>query len=348
MSEEKDVVDNLVEEKTEEDLKENETPTQEEKPFDGFYDAIEVGEREEVQEKINDARKVFKEIHKNVMSRNKIIGIVFMVIMLGMAVLAYIFPGIVMYMFFGVIAFFIVVLILSKSLRGKMDVAVGDYLFAYGINSDSFVYKHNDIKDVKMGFRNKPDEEVIRSLAFKEKVFHIGSRDVIKGTMAGINFETADVSIKTGEPKDRKTHKTVFVGKVITLSTEIKDEGRVLLYRKGCGDAEPDNLSDVNEVKVSSLSEEWKVYSSNDNYEKIFTEKVIDALNSLSVDELLNDIIVSFQKERIMVALSYADSLMVIPLENDFNIDGVDHYKKDVEKVVELVKAIKSNKYIIK
>lgn len=346
--EKEEVIDTPTEVKIDEPNNVEEAPAQEEKPFDGFYDAIEVGDRDDVQAKINDARMKFKEIHTSVMKRNRIVGIVFLVVMVAMAVLAYVFPGLVMYMFFGVIAFFVIVLILSKSLRGKMDVAVGDYLFAYGSHSDSFVYRHDDIKDVKMGFRNKPDEEVIRSLAFKEKVFHIGSRDVIKGTMAGINFETADVSIKTGEVKDRKTHKTVFVGKVITLSTTIEDEGRVLLYKKGCGDAEPDNLADVNEVNVANLSEDWKVYSSNDNYEKIFTKGVIDALNSLSVDEILNDIIVSFQKERIMVALSYADSLMVIPLENDFSIDGVEHYKSDIEKVVEFVKAIKSNKYIKK
>lgn len=336
LKEEKTVEDKLIEKK-------EETVT-----FDGFIDSIEVGDSADVAKKVNEARLDFSAVHKQEMKKNRIIGIVFLVVMVGSVALAYALPQAITYMFIAIVAFFILSLVLSKKSRSKMDIAVGEYLNAYGSQSDSYVYNHESINDVKMGFRNKPDEEVIRSLDFKEKVFHIGSRDVIKGTMDGIPFITADASIKTGEQKDRKTHKTVFVGKVIEFKTGIEDEGRVLLYLKGCGDADPDKLSDVNMVTIDGLSDEWKVFSSNKNYDKIFTKDIVDSLNAFKTNDIMNDLIISFQKERVMVALSYADSLMIIPLESEFKMDGIEQYKKDIEKVTAFAKALNKNKYIKK
>ena len=230
-----DALDNNTQELVKEEKK-----FEEKISLDSFTPATEVGDKKSVEKEINDARIAFASVHKDVMKKNRIMGIVFLIVMVGALVLAYILPKAINYMFIALFAFFIVVVVLTRLSRKKMDNAVGEYLRAYGSQSDSYVYKNEDIKDVEMAFRAKPDDEVLRSLEFKNDVFAIGSRDVIKGKMGDINFLSSDASYKVGNAKDKKTHRTVFVGKVVQFDSKIKDEGRVLLYMKGCGDAEPD------------------------------------------------------------------------------------------------------------
>jgi len=118
------------------------------------------------------------------------------------------------------------------------------------------------------------------------------------------------------------------------------------MYLRGCGDAEPTSLGDVNEVSVEELSLQWKVYSSNDNYKKIFSKPLISALNHISTDEMMNDVIISITNDKFLVGLSYSDKMMIIPLNDSFDASGIEHYKNDIEKVIEVAKAINKNKYL--
>ena len=310
----------------------------------GFIKPVTIESKEKTEEAINKARIDFHAIYDKEIKKNRIIGIAFMVVMAAIVVVSYFFNKYIQYLLIGALVFFVAILVVTRLSRKNMDLAVGDYLGTYGSLSDSYVYNSESYKDIIMAFRNKPSEDDIRSMKFKKDVFFVGSRDVIKGKINDIDFETADVSIKTGNAKDKKTHKTVFVGKVVSLSLGTKEEGRILLYNKGCGDAEPDDLDDVNEVNIDSLKKDWKVYSSLSNTDKYFTKAICDSLNELSTDEVLNDIVISIQENRVMVGLSYTDDLMIIPLEADFKIDGVEHYRLDMEKVARFTKAIKSNK----
>ena len=46
--------------------------------------------------------------------------------------------------------------------------------------------------------------------------------------------------------------------KVYTLNYSFVNEGRTLLYLKGCGDATPTKLEDVNQINVPSLKKNGK------------------------------------------------------------------------------------------
>lgn len=313
-----------------------------------FIKPVEVKSKEETELKINEARKAFHAAYNKEITKNRITGFAFLAVMIAVVVIAWLLPSYVQYVLIGAIALFLGVLVLTKFARRNMDIAVGDYLQNYGLLSDSYVYDNADFEDIEMGFRVKPSEDVVRSMEFKKDICGIGSRDTIKGKMAGLSFKTSDVSVKTGDIKSRKTQKTVFVGKMIVFDASVKEEGRVLLYLKGCGDATPDAIDDVKKVDIPSLNYEWEAYSSMDSYSKIFTKPVVDALNAFKCDEMMNDVIVSFQKDRTIVALSYSDNLMIIPMENDFKVDGVEHYKQDMEKVISFAKAISKNKSFVK
>lgn len=317
-----------------------ETPVEEEKPLEdivpnenGALNQIEVATEEELNASVNKAREEFKVEHDKLLKYNKILGIVLFVAMMAILVVGFIFPDAIVYLLIGIAVYFILVFALTRWQRKKMDEGVKKYLNVYSLYTESYSYDQSTYKDVTIKFEEKLDREVVDKLDYVNNCIEIGSRNIVRFTLNGIKGYTGDVSIKTGEKKVRKTHKVGFVGKLVVLPLDIKSEGRILCYLKGCGDAEPNKLDDVNKIDIPELSNDWNVYASNDSLKKVFTSKVVRALNDLSCDNLLNDVLISFNEGQLLIGLSYSDDLMVIPLEKEFNSNGFNHFRDDMNKV---------------
>jgi hypothetical protein len=331
----------------ENEVAKEETPVEEEKPLEdivpnenGALNQIEVATEEELNASVNKAREEFKLEHDKLLKYNKILGIVLFVAMMAILVVGFIFPDAIVYLLIGIAVYFILVFALTRWQRKKMDEGVKKYLNVYSLYTESYSYDQSTYKDVTIKFEEKLDREVVDKLDYVNNCIEIGSRNIVRFTLNGIKGYTGDVSIKTGEKKARKTHKVGFVGKLVVLPLDIKSEGRILCYLKGCGDAEPNKLDDVNKIDIPELSNDWNVYVSNDSLKKVFTSKVVRALNDLSCDNLLNDVLISFNEGQLLIGLSYSDDLMVIPLEKEFNSNGFNHFRDDMNKVAILYDAL--------
>jgi hypothetical protein len=328
--------------KKKEITKKNENINGEDPRFNHIIQGVDLNK---AHDEIEESRKTFFATHNKIMKTNRIVGICFIVIMLAVIVLSYVIPSLTLVLFIAVAVFFVGILLFTRFARKKMDQAVGLYLTTYSSYSDSYLYDGEPFSDILYGFKVKPDAQVMAKMDFKNELFHIGSRDLVKGKMNGRTFEVADVSYKTGKPKDKKTHKTVFVGKVINLPYKNSSTGRTLCYLKGCGDAEPDKLADVNMVEIKGLDTKWKVYSSCSGCNSIFNHQLVTALNQFNCDEMLNDIIISIESEQILIGLSYSDSYMIIPMEKEFDANGISHYKNDLMIVGKIEQALSENNY---
>ncbi len=306
----------------------------------GSLNQIEVGTDEELKANVNKAREEFKLEHDKLLKYNKVLGIVLFVAMMAILVVGFIYQDAITWLLLGIAVYFILVFALTRWQRKKMDEGVKKYLNVYSLYTESYAYDQSTYKDVTIKFEEKLDREVVDKLEYVNNCIEIGSRNIVRFTLNGVKGYTGDVSIKTGEKKVRKTHKVGFVGKLVVLPLDIKKEGRILCYLKGCGDAEPNKLDDVNKVEIPELSSDWCVYASDDSLKKVFTTRVVRALNDLYCDNLLNDVLISFNEGQLLIGLSYSDDLMVIPLEKDFEVNGFNHFRDDMNKVANLYDAL--------
>ncbi len=306
----------------------------------GELNQIDVSNEDELNTFVNKARVEFKEEHDRLLKYNKVLGIVLFVAMIAILIVGFIYPDAIVYLLIGIAIYFVLVFALTRYQRKKMDESVKKYLNVYSLYTESYSYDPSIYKNVTIKFEEKLDKEVVDKLAYVNDCIEIGSRNIVRYSLNGTSCYTGDVSIKTGEKKVRKTHRVGFVGKLVVMPYELKSEGRILCYLKGCGDATPNNLDDVNKIDVHDLSSSWEVYASNESLKQVFTSSLVKALNAFSCDNLLNDVLISFNEGSLLIGLSYSDDLMVIPLEKDFNGAGFTHFKKDMELVADLYKAL--------
>lgn len=330
-------VEDVKEETTEE---ENHETTPLEFNETGELNQIDVSNEDELNTFVNKARVEFKEEHDRLLKYNKVLGIVLFVAMIAILIVGFIYPDAIVYLLIGIAIYFVLVFALTRYQRRKMDESVKKYLNVYSLYTESYSYDPSVYKNVTIKFEEKLDKEVVDKLAYVNDCIEIGSRNIVRYSLNGTSCYTGDVSIKTGEKKVRKTHRVGFVGKLVVMPYELKSEGRILCYLKGCGDATPNNLEDVNKIDVHDLSSSWEVYASNESLKQVFTSSVVKVLNAFSCDNLLNDVLISFNEGSLLIGLSYSDDLMVIPLEKDFNGAGFTHFKKDMELVADLYKAL--------
>lgn len=306
----------------------------------GELNQIDVSDENELNKSVNKARVEFKEEHDRLLKYNKVLGIVLFVAMIAILVVGLIYPDVVVYLLIGIAVYFVLVFALTRYQRRKMDECVKKYLNVYSLYTESYSYDPSIYKNVTIKFEEKLDREVVDKLAYVNDCIEIGSRNIVRYLLNGTSCYTGDVSIKTGEKKVRKTHRVGFVGKLVVMPYELKSEGRILCYLKGCGDATPNNLDDVNKIDVHDLSSSWEVYASNEDLKKVFTSSVVKALNAFSCDNILNDVLISFNEGSLLIGLSYSDDLMVIPLEKEFVGTSFTHFKEDMKLVADFYKSL--------
>ena len=313
-----------------------------------FVGPIEVHDYSEIKDNVNEARKQFITNHDAIIKKNKIASGIFFVIAIGLVILGYFLPKLLGLSFGLVCASLLVVWLFTRYQRKQMDALVTEYLYQYSLNCNSYMYTGEDITDVEIGFKQSPDHQIIKLLNISDNVSQIVSRELVKGKMDGHNFSAADVSLKEGDAKRQRNMKALLVGKLFVFDYSFKDEGRTLLYLKGCGDASPTKLDDVNKVEVSKLKKEWEVYTSHKEYNKIFSADLIKALNKLECDDTLNDIVISIVAGHILIGLSYCDEAMIIPMRNEYETKHFEHKVNDFEIVKLINKALIDNSNIIK
>lgn len=304
---------------------------------------IEIKDYQEVKQKVNEARKEFVAKHNQIMKINKIVSGVFFVIAIGLAIAAYFVPDLIGLMIGLVCGTLAVLWFFTRLQRKKIDLAVADYLYAYSINCNSYLYKQEEVKDITIEYRKNPDVELVKKINISNEYGQIAGRELVNGKLTDKDFIAADISLKVGKSKRQRDLQTLFVGKAYFLDYSLKGEGRILLYQKGCGDAAPTKLEDVNKVEVEKLKPEWEVYSSYNDYEKLFDSKLIKVLNKISCDEIVNDIVISFVNDKVIIGFSYCDEAMIIPMNNEFETKYFEHKVDDFKQVIEINKVLMSN-----
>lgn len=252
-----------------------------------------------------------------------------------------------MYIFLGlaVVAFIASMVINSKFKKTSID-SIDSYVHSYFFILDCFTYSQSKAENVKCSPNAKvEDSEVIESHYF-DTILSINSRNRVSGSLKGHLFATNDVAVRVPEAAAqvtaKKKDKIGFYGKYYAF--DVKSDNSIIIIRKsneGKITAEPTYLDGYESVTVEGLNENFEVYATDiEKAKELFTDSFKELLDKLVIDSNLLDYFISLNPLGTKVALNYSDAMMSVPLQNKYQIEVVKKHLDDNNAVFDIVNSL--------
>lgn len=313
----------------------------EENNLKDFIKPIKIASREEMYESIENDQKNFTDYFNKNKKTNTLIVTIFMAAIV-IVIFALGSTGFYIPLIIGLIVAYIVVLtIFSNKTKKKLNADADRIVNDYFVKLDSYIFSDEHFSDVCFNVNAKLEEARIKELRIIKDINHIGGRDVIVGKFYDSPFIAGDLLIKTEEKNNNKTQQyIVFLGKMFLIEKpNIVQDGRIIIYLKGKGANGPTDIDDLTKVE-GVLSEKYDVYASCD-VNNVLNKDVIDVLEQFETNEMLIDMFITIDENRMSFGFSYSDAVMRVPLLDQFDAESIDQYKQDVERMIAIFGAIK-------
>ena len=296
---------------------------------------------EDIFQGIEDGKQKFEREYKRIRNSNLLIMLpIILIAILGIS-LSSLHPSVLIITVVLVIIGFVFIMRRTKSNKTKLNDGVQNTILNYFIYVDSYVTSNEHFTEVQFNEIYKLDQDLFESLHIVKDIIHVGGRDEIIGKVDDVSFVGGDYLVKTREITDGKTQDyIVFLGKLFVFDLSLVKAGRAIIYLKGKGANGPTDIDDVEKIDGLLSDEKYVVYASCD-IKSILTPEIIDLIDKFERNEVLIDMFISIDKDRVAVGLSYNDGLMSVPLFDKLNTGEIEQYKSDVNKMVDLIVALK-------
>lgn len=291
--------------------------------------------KEKTFQKIEENRKEFYDAYNKQKKQNTLLIVLFGLVAIG------VFLALNKYFY---IALIIVVVLMvglyfySKTMKNTMEKKIQNYISDFYNLSNDFVFSNTPFKNLVFEPQTKMEEKEFIESGFIRGITHVGSRNMVKGNLGNVEFKVLDCVAKIVV---KNKEEVCFLGKFFTFNLENTYEYKTLIYipskdPNGAGPNDLEGLDEKTELENSHL----KVWSNDPHVSQIFTKKVLDALSKFEPNDSLVDVAISIMKDKIYVALSYENELMVLPLIDPFKDGPTLQYAEDLKKVVALMEAL--------
>lgn len=224
---------------------------------------------------------------------------------------------------------FVYTSLMKRHITKKANAYMNDY---YQMTSD-YIYSldgisdyHIDKEHLKMSLEDFTDARLIKDIS------RTGSRNVINYTFNNLHFRVSDY---IAYRQEKKVNMPVFLGKLMRVDLNKVIHNRVLIYRK------PDNIqleegqgpNDVDDLKRVLNTNKLFIYAESEDAIKFIPKEALEVLENIETGNFLTDISLSFIENKLTVAFSYGDELMVVPLKEKFNFAAQEKYRNDLAAV---------------
>lgn len=236
----------------------------------------------------------------------------------------------------------IAVYIYSRSVKKASDERVQNYIKDFYTLTNDYAYENSPYVLTNIEPFEKLNDGEFTESGFLMGITNVGSRNTVKGTLDGKPFKVTDCIAKIIY---KGKQDVCFLGKLFTFTLDESTEYKTLLYIpskevQGAGPNATEGLDEKKELGNSHL----RVWSNDPHVASMLTKKVYEALADFEPNEILVDIAISIKEDKIYVALSYENDMMVLPIEQKYNTKLADQYASDLRKVAVLVQALTKKK----
>lgn len=288
--------------------------------------------KEKTFQKIEENRKSFYDAYNKQKKQNTWIIVIF-----GIAAIS-VFLALNKYIYiaFIIVAVLMVVLYFySKKMKEAMEKKIQDYISEFYNLSNDFAFSNTAFHDLTFEPQTKIEEKAFTDSGFINGITHVASRNMAKGKLKEMDFQAFDCVAKIVA---KNKEEVCFLGKFFTFEQAEHYDYKTLLYvpSKDPNGAGPNDLEGLEEKKELGNSH-LRVWSNDPNVSRILTKKVYDALAQFEPNDCLVDVAISIKEDKIYVALSYENELMVLPLLEPFKEGPTLQYAEDLKKVAALM-----------
>ncbi len=284
--------------------------------------------QEEFEVKRLDFLKAFK--------RQKTINMVVLVAALAAAVLLFIaFPNNAEITIAGAVVIMVGLFAYTQITKKSLNKRTYAYINYFYEVTSKLALNHAGIEEYKQFNNLEINREDVEKAKIMKDISLVKSRCDIQFDFANKSIKMSDTLFKTGT--DPKTSKIVFCGKFLQCELEKPAETRVIVYRKPKGEfAGPSDLEGLTNVKDD---EKIVVYAENDTALNKY-KKLISIVSKFEIDEYLLDLTVSVVDDVLSIAMSYADTVMVVPLYDEMSQKPFEKYAKDLQEVLQIIEIL--------
>lgn len=214
-----------------------------------------------------------------------------------------------------------------------------NYIKKYYEDTTKVIVNNIGVENFELIAEDDLNVDKVTEARIMKDVCYTRSRNIIKFNLDNKEIELGDLLFKTTNPNDAKKPIVAFCGKFMQFVSNKNLEGRTLIYRK----TKQENCfgpTDIDGLEKIIDDEELLVYSSDKNFDKNFTKKMLSILRNIKIDDNLFDLTVATNSNLVSIAMSYSDKLMVIPLYDETPIESFVKFQNDLGIMKDFIKEL--------
>ena len=222
--------------------------------------------------------------------------------------------------------------ILSRRLAPNLSK---DYCVAFWQKSNDYLFNQEGFKNCYLDLKEKYDLSAVMADRVYENIVDIASRNLVHGKYHGLDFTFGELAFyKAGAKKNAK--EVVFVGRHIEFENNLNIDGRIIFNLRG--EKGLDVPTDINDLSLLLEKENCFIYGPEGaDYKKSIGTETISRLMDININDPLLNLIVVFWHKRTAVYLSYDDSIVAIPFNEDLVPNSYVTLKKNIEDIFDIL-----------
>lgn len=225
-----------------------------------------------------------------------------------------------------VIASFVV----TKMVKGKLGARADEYIKVLFENVDGYLYSGENFKDLAVKTNGQIKDEIFMDCRFYKNLKNTKSRNLVSVKYKDKDLAVADLA---GNILVKNRLSPMFLGRFYDYTSNYdKEDKRITMQIKGSNLSRP--IDDVDDLKLVEGNSTYVIYSNDDEWRKVLTQKVIKDITQLKIDKTLIDVVISIRKGKCSIGIDYIDDFMNIPVEREFDFKNVKRSEHDLQKVL--------------
>ena len=250
------------------------------------------------------------------------------------------------YLVIGIAIVVAIIAYVFMRLQRKKVEKVGNEYISFVINqTNSVIYEEPKFLDLKVEAIADKKEAFFNSRIFKD-IKGFKSINVINVAYEGYPLIAFDCAASVVQKNRQIPH---FLGRMFVLPLiNVPKEVRALFQLKGKNDytSPVDDLEGLVEV---TNNDKYVYYISDPKYKDVIDQKIISLIKRFRIDKTIYDVIISINGSSLYIGIDYEDSFISVPSDpkEGFNLKRIIKSKEDLDKVLDIFKAISSKKFMI-
>lgn len=237
----------------------------------------------------------------------------------------------------GVIAGLFVGLIVFKILTKRhLDGKASEYVTQYYKVTTEYMIQGEEFSDLVVNPKGKVEKEFFINAGLYQNLKSVGSRNLVTFKHNERDFTFVDLAASI---QGVKKLEPIFVGKVLKYTSQREFNGKMIGQIMGTNKlSKPiDGFAGLEQIFKNS---NCTFYSDMHKEKNLLTKSITDLFGKYRLNNDLLDVVISVNKNEIIVGLDYNDPVMQLPVDKKFNKQQIDDVKEALFNSISIIEAI--------